>query len=76
MPHGQVWAIIEGTVPLIQFQSLRLFKFRPEGHWGPSNEVGFLNLPEPLVGFKAGSFLSICNALTNWATLGKLGFLI
>ena len=41
---------------------------------GPRNEVRSVNLAERLVGSEAGTFLFICNALTHWATLPKLGF--
>ena len=41
---------------------------------GPHNEVGLLKLAERLVMFQPGTFLFICNALTHWATLPKLGF--
>ena len=39
--------------------SLRFFKFRPKGHWGPRNEVGSLNPTEHLVEFEPETFLFI-----------------
>ena len=49
-------------------------QFLPEGHWGPCSEVESLTLVEHLVGFEPGTFQIIGSALTQWATLPKLGF--
>ena len=65
--HGQLLLII-------QYSSLLLLTFQPKSHWRCLNKVGFVNLAECLVGFESGTFLLICNVLTHWATLLKLGY--
>ena len=40
VPHGQIWAIIEGIASLILCQSLRFDIFPPEVLRGPRYEMG------------------------------------
>ena len=55
LPHGQHWAIIEGTASLTDV-SHYVLHFRPEAYQEPHNEVGFLSLAKHLVRFEPGTF--------------------
>ena len=55
LPHGQLWAIIEGQ-PHPPDVNHCVLHFRPEGHQDPRNKVGSLSPAERLVGIELGTF--------------------
>ena len=61
LPHGELWAIIEGTVPLDV--NSYVLHFRPEGHREPRNDAGSLSPAKRLVGFELGTFQFLLQCL-------------
>ena len=55
LPHGHLWAIIEGQ-PHPPNVNHCVLHFRPEGRQEPRNKVGSLSLAERLVGIELGTF--------------------
>ena len=69
LPHGQLWAIIEGTASLTQCYSLRFtFSTRVQGHREPRSQAGSLSRADRLVWFEPGTFrflLQLLNPLDH-----------
>ena len=55
LPHGQLWAIIEGKASLTDVNHCVLY-FQPEDHRDPRNEVGSISPAKHIVGIEQGTF--------------------
>ena len=53
LPYSQVWIIIEGTASPMLITAF--WRFWPEGHREPCNEIGSIPLAEYLVRFEQGT---------------------
>ena len=70
LPHGQLWAIIEGQ-PHPPNVNRCVLHFRPEGHWKPRNKVGSLSPAERLVGIELGTFRFLLQRLNPLGHLSQ-----